>query len=83
MGFTRGRPDGYGFNHWYAVALDPRMTDGRYLRGALTVARLLSANPDDHDAELGVPPQDYGQIHAMLWQKLRALEPGIGQRPAR
>ena len=77
MGVTQGQKHGYGFNHWYAIALDPRMNDVQYLRGALTVARLLSENPDEHDAELGVPPQNYAQIHATIWQKLRAIQPGV------
>ena len=77
MGVTQGQKHGYGFNHWYAIALDPRMNDVQYLRGALTVARLLSENPDEHDAELGVAPQNYAQIHATIWQKLRAIQPGV------
>lgn len=79
LGATRGQKHGYGFNHWYAIALDPRMTDPEFLRGALTVARLLTGNPDKHDAELGVPPQDYAQIHASIWQKLRAIDPRVMQ----
>jgi hypothetical protein len=77
MSATRGRPHGYGFNHWYAIAMEPQMTDPGYLRAALTVARLLSENPDEHDAELGVPPQNYAQLHAAIWQKLRAIQPGV------
>jgi hypothetical protein len=73
MGATRGQKHGYGFNHWYAIALDARNNDAEFLRGALTVARLLSENPDKHDAELGVPPQNYAQIHAAIWQKLNAI----------
>jgi hypothetical protein len=77
MGALRGRPHGYGFNHWYALAMDPQMTDAAYLRGALTVARLLSENPDKHDAELGVPPQNYAQLHAAIWQKLKTIQPAV------
>ncbi len=77
MGVTQGQKHGYGFNHWYAIALDPRMNDVQFLRGALTVARLLSENPDKHDAELGVPPQNYAQIHATIWQKLRTIDPRV------
>jgi hypothetical protein len=79
MGATRGQPHGFGFNHWYAIALDQRMNDVGFLRGALTVARLLTENPDEHDAELGVPPQNYAQIHATIWQKLCALDPRTAQ----
>jgi len=79
MGATRGQKHGYGFNHWYAIALDPRMNDAGFLRGALTVARLLSENPDEHDAELGVPPQNYAQIHAQIWQKIRQIDPRVAQ----